>query len=78
MVLATQLSFGTLALTSLWINGAPPKGTRLHRQFGAVYLWPSLGWLTRSFLCKHFLQWGRAWEGWLRFSARLPWQEFSP
>ncbi len=37
LVVDTHLSFGTVALTSFWINAALPKGTRLHRQVGAVY-----------------------------------------
>jgi uncharacterized membrane protein len=37
IVVDTHLSFGTVALTSFWINALLPKGTRLHRQIGAVY-----------------------------------------
>jgi hypothetical protein len=43
IVVDTHLSFGTVALTSFWINAALPKGTRLHRQIGAVYFFAIAG-----------------------------------
>jgi hypothetical protein len=43
VIVDTHLSFGTVALGSFWINASLPKGTRLHRQIGAVYFLAILG-----------------------------------
>ncbi len=62
IVVDTHLSFGTLALRSLWINAAAPKITRLPRQIEAVYSSHHWGGRRDRSSVSTFIKEG-AWEG---------------
>jgi hypothetical protein len=62
IVVDTHLSFGTIALTSFWINAAPPKITRLPRQIEAVYFSHRWGGRRDRSSVGTFIKEG-AWEG---------------